>query len=220
LDEEALQNLKKAVENGPTTIKINNDEFEVSKEVISFTTVTKRLTGEAITPGVIEPSFGIGRILYSILEHAYSTRGNDEQRAVLSLTPSMAPVKVSVLPLYTNQPELTKKIPEIEKLLTENGISFKVDKSSTTIGKRYARTDEIGVPFGITIDDKTVENSTDEKPNPYFNTVTLRDRDSTAQVRVPIKEVALVIQSLVNGNEWKDVQSKYPNVKEEVFEKK
>jgi glycyl-tRNA synthetase len=114
---------------------------------------------------------------------------------VLSLPPAIAPVKVSVLPLLQNE-SLNAFIPQIIKwilrrsvrlivpinhfhtvtLLTNNGISCKLDDTGQSIGRRYARTDEIGIPFGITIDFDTVSD----------NSVTLRERDSTAQVRVKV----------------------------------
>jgi len=203
LEEGPLQALKAQVEKGPVTIKAQNDEeFEVSKEVVTFTTVSKKFTGEPIIPGVIEPSFGIGRILYSVLEHAYWTREQDEQRAVLSLSPIIAPVKVSVFPLMT-QPDLVAFIPRIVSLLTHAGLSFKADETGATIGKKYSRADEIGIPFGITIDYETIEQQA----------VTLRDRDSTTQIRVKIDEVAPLIQKLVSGFiRWEDAQKAYPQV--------
>jgi glycyl-tRNA synthetase len=73
-----------------------------------------KVTGKHITPGVIEPSFGIGRILYSILEHSYYEREQDEQRRVLSLPPAIAPVKVSVLPLLQHD-NFLEYIPNISK---------------------------------------------------------------------------------------------------------
>jgi glycyl-tRNA synthetase len=106
---------------GKTTIA----GVEVTKEVLSYKKGTKRVIGSAITPSVIEPSYGIGRILYCIFEHAYSHRANDEQRAVLSFKPIVAPIKASVLPLMT-KPELVEHIPRISKILTSRGISIKV----------------------------------------------------------------------------------------------
>ncbi len=99
-----------------TTLKVNAQEFKITKEMVDFKVVQKKVLGEPIIPGVIEPSFGIGRILYSILEHAYYVRSGDEQRNVLALPPIIAPVKASVLPLV-NQPEILKHVPTICKTL-------------------------------------------------------------------------------------------------------
>jgi len=169
--------------------------------ITQFLHESKKVSGEQIIPAVIEPSFGIGRILYSILEHSYYTR-EDEQRSVLSLTPIIAPVKVSVLPLISN-PQLIDFIPIITSQLTDLGISSKVDDVGQTVGKRYARTDEIGIPFGITIDFDTVKDQT----------VTLRERDSTNQIRVKISEVSLLIKHLVESKTtWEKVWETYPHV--------
>ncbi len=100
----------------PTKVTIGQDEFEVTPEMVSFEKTQKKVTGKHITPGVIEPSFGIGRILYSLLEHAYYERESDEQRRVLALTPVIAPVKVSVLPLLQHN-NLLAFVPKISTQL-------------------------------------------------------------------------------------------------------
>lgn len=82
-------------------VTISSKPFEITDKMVTFKMTKKRVTGKNITPGVIEPSFGIGRILYSILEHSYHVRENDEQRGYLKLPPAIAPVKVSVLPLLS-----------------------------------------------------------------------------------------------------------------------
>lgn len=188
--------------NNSTKINLGKEEFELTKQMVTFKKTSKKVQGKHIIPGVIEPSFGVGRILYSILEHSYYTRPNDEQRQVLGLPALLASVKVSVFPLI-QKPQFTEFIPQIVTELTDAGLSHKVDDTGATIGRRYARTDEIGIPFAITIDSDTLKDST----------VTLRERDSTAQVRVPIKQVAHVIQSLVQGkHQWNEIQKKYPNV--------
>jgi len=93
----------------------------------------------------------------------------------LSLPPLIAPVKCSVLPL-SNKADLLTRVAEVVQELRKNEVSVKVDDSSGSIGRRYARTDEIAIPFGITIDFETLNSST----------VTLRERDSTLQVRLPV----------------------------------
>jgi len=101
------------------------------------------------------------------------------------------------------QPQLAAFVPRIVSILTESAISSKVDDSGATIGKRYSRTDEIGIPFGLTIDHDTVTT----------DTVTLRERNSTAQVRVKIDEIASVIQKLVSGQlTWDEVRKRFPHV--------
>jgi len=176
-------------------------EVKVDKSMITVAKHTKKSSGENITPAVIEPSFGIGRIIYCLLEHAYWVREGDEQRSILSLSPVIAPVKCGILPLLAND-QLMPYVHKISKLLTTNNISSKIDdRSSASIGRRYSRTDEIGIPFGITVDFDTLKD----------DTVTLRERDSTKQVRVQINGLAILIGDLVNVRiTWKDVLEKYP----------
>ncbi|KAI8985502.1 glycyl-tRNA synthetase [Pilobolus umbonatus] len=124
------------------------------------------------TPNVIEPSFGIGRILYSLLEHSFWVRQDDEARNVLSFPAIVAPFKCCLLPLSGNavfEPFVRKYSRELRKA----GISLRTDDSKASIGKRYSRNDELGIPYAITIDFQTVEDGT----------VTLRERDSTKQTR-------------------------------------
>eukprot|EP00064_Thunnus_orientalis_P019897 superscaffoldBa00005194_g20028 len=127
--------------------------------MVSVKRFQKTLHVEEIVPNVIEPSFGIGRIMYSIFEHSFHTRQGDEQRTV--------------------------------------------DDSSGSIGRRYARSDEIGVAFGITVDFDTV--------NKTPHTATLRDRDSMRQIRAEVTELPGMVRDLANGSlTWAEVESKYP----------
>ncbi|KAK9185120.1 hypothetical protein WN943_025473 [Citrus x changshan-huyou] len=106
------------------------------------------------TPSVIEPSFGIGRIIYCLYEHSFYTRpskAGDEQLNVFRFPPLVAPIKCTVFPLVQNQQrEEVAKV--ISTLLKVAGISHKIDITGTSMGKRYARTYELGVPFAITVD--------------------------------------------------------------------
>lgn len=124
--------------------------------------------GKRFIPHVIEPSFGLDRLVYVALEYAYTKRG---KRKILSLPRELSPMQVSVFPLM-NKDGLLEKADQLYHMLVNQG--FKVDwDSSGSIGRRYARADEIGTPLGITIDYQTLED----------DTVTLRDRDSWRQVR-------------------------------------
>jgi glycyl-tRNA synthetase len=140
-------------------------------------------------PAVIEPSFGIGRIIYALLEHSFWTRDGDEQRCVLSLPPVIAPIKCLVAPLSA-QPELSVLTQRLVRDLRRRGISCQLDESSTSIGKRYARNDEVGVPFAATLDFQSLRDAT----------ATVRERDSTQQIRVSIARVADLIGELVEGH--------------------
>ncbi|CAG0893172.1 unnamed protein product [Cyprideis torosa] len=176
--------------------------FRVTKDMVSFKEAEEKVFVDEFVPSVIEPSFGIGRIMYSILEHNFRTREDDDLRGFFTLPPTIAPVKCSVLPLSGND-EFVPYIKQIRDSLRYAGVSHRVDDSSGSIGRRYARTDEIAIPFGVTVDFDTVNI----KPP----SVTLRERDSTQQVRIPIAELAETVRDLSDGKlSWKDVEGKYP----------
>eukprot|EP00743_Colponemidia_sp_Colp-15_P002864 GILK01003102.1.p1 GENE.GILK01003102.1~~GILK01003102.1.p1 ORF type:complete len:703 (-),score=136.42 GILK01003102.1:135-2201(-) len=185
----------------------NNESFTLQPTMVKFERISKRVTEIAYTPSVIEPSFGIGRIVYAVLEHAFYARPSEdgeEKRYVLKFPALVAPVKCAVLPLSANA-ALAPYVQEISSSLTRKGVSVKVDDSGQTIGKRYWRADEIGCPFGITVDFQTDSEAAGSK------TVTLRERDSMVQVRIPIADVADVVRELVEARlEWSDVTSRYP----------
>ncbi|NPE27017.1 glycine--tRNA ligase [Methanococcoides sp. SA1] len=142
-------------------------------------------SGERFLPHVIEPSLGVGRALLAILYEAYT---NDEERGniVLKLPKKIAPCKVSVFPLI-KKPEFTSLAKEIKADLVENDLVSSYDKSGS-IGKRYARADEIGTPYCITVDHDSLESGI----------VTIRDRDTTEQVKVHKDKLAETIRDLVN----------------------
>jgi glycyl-tRNA synthetase len=147
-------------------------------------TVTQSVLGDFVTPHVIEPSFGIDRTVYTILEHAYDEDTVDgERRIVLRLPHSLAPIEVAVFPLVK---ALNEKAVEVFRLLRREGFLVEYDDSGT-IGRRYRRNDEIGTPFAVTIDHETVENGT----------VTVRDRDTTKQVRRPITSLTVTLREML-----------------------
>ena len=136
--------------------------------------------------------------MYSIWEHNFVER--DAQRTYLALPIILAPYKCSVLPLSNNE-EFKPLIKKISALFTSLNISHKVDDSSGSIGRRYARTDEVSVPFAITIDFESLKEP---------HTVTLRERDSMQQVRIEMVEVGELVPKLCAGKEtWAGVTGKY-----------
>jgi len=178
------------------------DGFEVTSDMVSFEKATKKVHEVKFTPSVIEPSFGMGRILYSLLEHSFYVRENDEQRCVMRFNPRVAPQKAAVLPI-SSSPEFNVIVDGIASSLMEYDLATRVDKSTAALGRRYARSDEIGVPFAITVDFQTLSD----------DSVTIRERDSMVQVRLPKKEVPNVIYDIVHGRtSWDIVTSKYPVV--------
>jgi glycyl-tRNA synthetase len=148
----------------------------------------KLLTGSYI-PHVIEPSAGLDRLSLAIIAKAYrdeqkaDVNGKIETRTVLRFHPRVAPVKCGIFPLLKNKPELVAKAREVYALLKPHMNCF-YDESAA-IGRRYARQDEIGTPFGITIDFETCG----EKGPELQDTVTLRHRDSGDQERVKISDL-------------------------------
>ncbi|RJE26042.1 Glycyl-tRNA synthetase [Aspergillus sclerotialis] len=179
---------------------VESGKVELEKDLIKIEKRTRTENVREYTPNVIEPSFGIGRMLYCLIEHIYWSRPDDEARGVLSFPPVLAPTKVLVVPLSAHQ-SFRPIVQRIMMRLRRLGISNRVDDSSASIGKRYARNDELGTPFGITVDFQSVKD----------NTFTLRDRDSTKQVRASEDEIVKAIESMVQGEEtWDDIRKRLP----------
>ncbi len=169
------------VEVGGEVVKVSGEFFEVVE-------VEEEVKGERIVPHVIEPSFGLDRITYAVLEHAFDKDIVDgEERRVLRLKRCVAPIEVAVLPLLSREP-FTGKAMEIAEMLKGEGFYTEYDDSGS-IGRRYRRFDEIGTPFCVTIDHQTFEDET----------VTIRDRDTTRQVRVAVSELAAILRELLSS---------------------
>ena len=143
--------------------------------------------GEHYIPYVIEPSLGCDRVALAFLCEAYDEeqvgvdkKGNPDIRTVLHLHPALAPFKAAILPL-------SKKLsPKAEEIYHELQKYFMVDfDDAGSIGKRYRREDEIGTPLCVTVDFQTVGDDN----TPADNCVTVRDRDTMEQVRIPIAEL-------------------------------
>ncbi|KAL8764165.1 MAG: hypothetical protein Q9184_000134 [Pyrenodesmia sp. 2 TL-2023] len=204
LTQDVLENLSLELrKNGKIEVDVpgvGNGKVDVDKDLIKIEKRTRIEHTREYTPNVIEPAFGIGRILYSLLEHVYWSREGADERGVLSFPPPIAPTKVLLVPL-SGHPDFKPLISRIGQNLRRLGISNRVDDSSATIGKRYSRNDELGTPLGITVDFQSVKD----------NTFTLRDRDSTKQVRSDEDTICAAIQSLVDGQKtWADVQEELP----------
>ncbi|CBI15763.3 hypothetical protein VitviT2T_025585 [Vitis vinifera] len=174
-------------------------DVTITKKMLSISKEKKKEHQRVFTPSVIEPSFGIGRIIYCLYEHSFYTRpskAGDEQLNVFRFPPLVAPIKCTVFPLVQNQ-QYEEVAKSIAKSLTAAGISYKIDITGTSIGKRYARTDELGVPLAITVDSTS--------------SVTIRERDSKDQIRVSVEEVASVVKEVTDGQStWADVLWRYP----------
>lgn len=148
---------------------------------------TDPVTNEKYLPNVIEYSIGADRLTLAVLTEAYDEEPleNGETRVVMHFHPALAPFKVAVLPLQKN---LSEKAKEVYALLSKE---FMCDYDEAgSIGKRYRREDEIGTPFCVTIDFDTLED----------NTVTIRDRDSMEQIRLPIDKLKDYVAEKIKFN--------------------
>jgi len=170
---------------------VRDEKIEGNKisEYVRILEREEKVTGEKIIPHVVEPSFGVERCLYLTLLNAYREK---ETRVILSLPKNLAPYEVAVFPLLEKE-ELVKKAREVYELLKAKfDVVF---DDSGSIGKRYARADEIGIPYSITIDPQTLVD----------NSVTIRDRDTWQQVRVNINDLESVLERLFKGEEFNKV---------------
>ena len=145
---------------------------------------TDPVSGEKYIPYVIEYSIGADRLMLAVLSEAYDeeTLENGETRVVMHFHPALAAYKCAVLPLQKNLSEKAKEI--YKKLSSEFMCAY---DEAGSIGKRYRRQDEIGTPFCVTVDFDTLEDGT----------VTVRDRDTMSQIRLPADEVAPFVQKAI-----------------------
>ena len=135
-------------------------------------------TNQHLTPYIIEPSGGVDRITLAFLMDAYEEQvlEGGKERTVLHLHPDLAPVKVAVIPLARNKPDMVEMAKKIKRNLQSTGRLRTLFDDSGNIGKCYARQDEIGTPFCVTVDHQSLEDKQ----------VTVRHRDTMAQDRIPI----------------------------------
>ena len=190
--------------------KISPEELEKSLEERGFYTLEgykilpshveivrkKRVErGRRFVPHVIEPSFGSDRLVYVVLEYAYTKKGS---RTILKIPRDLAPIEVAVLPLVSRD-GLPEKAREVHSTLISEGFLAEYDESGS-IGRRYARFDEVGTPICITVDYQTLEDET----------VTLRDRDTWEQVRTEIGRLPQLLREYFRWErEFKDLGTPY-----------
>jgi glycyl-tRNA synthetase len=175
--EEVATSLEK---NGYYTV----ENYKILPEHVDVSRQKTVVRGKRFIPHVVEPSFGSDRLFYVALEYAYRVK---DDRVLMSFPRSIAPTQVGVYPLVSKD-GLVEKAQEVHKLLANEGFAAEFDETGS-IGRRYARADEAGVPLGITIDYDTLSD----------NTVTIRDRDSWQQVRSPIKDLPELLQNYFQG---------------------
>ncbi len=174
------------VKDGKLTVTVDGEDIVLDDRFFEIAKVKEKITGERVIPHVIEPSHGLDRIFYTVLEHSYS-HSDEEDYTVLRLKPEVAPIKVGVFPLMEKD-----GLDDLARRIYEGVHSHRVEAyydGSGTIGKRYARMDEIGTPWCITVDYDSLQEGT----------VTIRDRDSKEQKRIAVDDVPAVIDSLIAG---------------------
>jgi glycyl-tRNA synthetase len=184
----AIEDYNGDLKDGKIVVEVGGRKYEIEDSFFDVEEREELVYGERVVPHVIEPSFGLDRIVYSILEHSFETDVVDgEERRVLRLKRWMAPVQVAVLPLLSREP-FTTRAEKVALALKKAGFFTEKDDSGS-IGRRYRRYDEIGTPFCITIDHQTFEDST----------VTIRDRDTTRQIRVGEDELIDILRKLLES---------------------
>lgn len=182
---EALLNLENPPDKFPFDLELSDGKIvTIEEEMVEIKQIQDTIRGEWFLPHVVEPAFGLDRIIWHVLDHAYEmTEKEGEEYLILHLTENIAPYELVVLPLFEKDgmAELADQIRT--KLLTYPGINVYYD-GSKSIGRRYARADEIGVPWAITIDHTSIDDGT----------VTIRRRDDQTQIRISQDDLFIHIQ--------------------------
>ncbi|MBI4232219.1 glycine--tRNA ligase, partial [Candidatus Peregrinibacteria bacterium] len=156
-------------------------------------------TKEHIVPYVIEPSAGVDRSLLAFMIDAYNEEMvRNEKRVVLKFHKELAPIKIAVLPLLKKRDDIVKCALEITDSLRRHFVTVYDDTAS--IGKLYRRQDEIGTPYCITVDVQTIEED---------KNVTVRERDTMEQIRVPLAQIVQVMKEIWEEG-WQKAAAKYP----------
>ncbi len=170
-------------------VEVDGEAYEVDVDDANFAVETVTERGEHVVPHVVEPSFGVGRAVYTLLAHALREDEVDgEPRTVLGLPPAVAPTLVGVFPLM-DRDGLGERARELAGELRDAGLAVAYDDAGS-IGRRYRRQDEVGTPYCVTVDYDTLEDGT----------VTVRDRDTAAQRRVEASALAELLAALRDGD--------------------
>ena len=172
----------------PVEVNLTDGTIEsVLEQHVKPNKKTVKETGEWYIPHVIEPAFGIDRIIWHVIDHAYNEHEkNDELYTVMRLSSDIVPVDVAVFPLFEKDGRETFARELHQRFCMKSGFVSMYDGSGS-IGRRYARADEIGIPWAVTIDHQSLED----------DTVTIRRRDDQKQVRTDLDGL---IGSLKSGS--------------------
>jgi len=213
LSQEDLCKLESDIEKGAKSIEIDGKSFELNADLVKFQKTMEKQSVISYFPSVIEPSFGIDRILTAVLEHVYSSRpqeeGGDDKdkqtRGVLAFPGNISPYKCTILPLdqrIARHERYATSVDSFRRDLTSLGLSYTMDESGASIGRRYARNDELGIPFAVTLDFEWLEDGI----------ATLRERDAMSQIKIPLKDVAELVRNLCMGEvTWAETLPNYPH---------
>ena len=159
---------------------------QIPAEHVKIVEKVEKISGKRFIPHVAEPSFGVERLLFVTLDYAYSEK---DGRVVLRVPRRIAPIEAAVFPIVRDE-KLMRVARSIWRKILESGM-YAIYDDDGSIGRRYARVDEIGVPAAITVDYQTLED----------NTVTLRDRDTWRQVRIPVDRVVDALRMFLEGTD-------------------
>ncbi len=183
------------VKDGKLTVTVDGEDITLDDRFFEVCLVKEKVAGDRVIPHVIEPSHGLDRIFYTVLEHAY-THDEKEDYTVLRLAPEVAPIKVGVFPLMEKD-GLDAQARELYERIHSHRVEAYYDGSGT-IGKRYARMDEVGTPWCITVDYDTLSGD-------LAGTVTIRDRDSKEQKRISMADAPSIIDQLIAGKPFAEL---------------
>jgi glycyl-tRNA synthetase len=159
-------------------------KYKILPEHVEITRQKVVERGKRFIPHVVEPSFGSDRLFYVVLEYAYRVK---DDRAMLSFPRDIAPIQLGVYPLVSKD-GLPEKALKLHKMMLDEGFVAEYDEAGS-IGRRYARADEVGIPLGITVDYDTLSD----------DTLTIRDRDSWKQVRTKIENLPELLHKYFRG---------------------
>ncbi len=177
------------------------DKLNIDANVKTNTDSTQRMaiqdpeTKEWVVPYTIEPSCGVDRGILALLAEGYTKQdlGDGQTRLVLKLKPHLSPVKVAIIPLAKNKPELVHYAQDLQHQLQQHIRGPVVIENSGNIGKNYRRHDEIGTPCCVTVDYDTLEQTAENTS--LIDTVTVRDRDTLEQTRIAAKDLIRYLQA-------------------------
>jgi glycyl-tRNA synthetase len=177
----ALEGLESLPDTLPFNLTLNSGAtVQISEDMVERRQIKQSIVGEWYTPHVVEPAFGLDRIIWHIFDHSFEMEEREGATyAKLALKELIAPYDCAIIPLHTKgqMVDMAAKLFQSANMII--GVRAFLDSFGKSIGRRYARADEIGIPWAITLDQQSVEN----------NTVTIRRRDDHAQIRAPIEVV-------------------------------